>query len=222
MFDVVSESMRPSGIVAIASAATRMALMPFSGFTPACAARPWMVTSSESWAGARTMIVPGSPWASSPTPRRARSQPVSKDLAPSRPDSSPTVNSTSSGRCGVCPSRRLASTSRMMATPDLSSAPSTVEPSDQMTPSRTCGRTFSPGETVSMCAVRSRASSPTPSVVAKTLPAASRRGPSPSARKRSASARPIASSWPDGLDTRTRSRNVFRRRFSSIMGLLSR
>ena len=43
MFATVSSSIRPSCIAATASAATLMALMPFSGSTPACAFLPWKV-----------------------------------------------------------------------------------------------------------------------------------------------------------------------------------
>ena len=44
MLATVSSSIRPKVIAAIASAATWMALTPFSGSTPACALRPRKVT----------------------------------------------------------------------------------------------------------------------------------------------------------------------------------
>ena len=53
MFATVSSSILPSGIAAIASAATFIALIPFSGSTPACAARPLMVTVRSTAVGAQ-------------------------------------------------------------------------------------------------------------------------------------------------------------------------
>ncbi len=53
MFATVSSSILPSGIAATASAATRTALIPFSGSTPACAARPLIVTVRSTSVGAQ-------------------------------------------------------------------------------------------------------------------------------------------------------------------------
>ena len=53
MLATVSSSMRPSGIAATASAATRRALIPFSGSTPACAFRPWMAMVRSTSVGAQ-------------------------------------------------------------------------------------------------------------------------------------------------------------------------
>ena len=53
MLATVSSSMRPSGIAAIASAATLTASMPFSGSTPACALRPVKVTVTSTAVGAQ-------------------------------------------------------------------------------------------------------------------------------------------------------------------------
>ncbi len=47
MLAVVSSSMRPSFIAAMASAAILMAEMPYSGATPACDSRPW--TRNSKW-----------------------------------------------------------------------------------------------------------------------------------------------------------------------------
>ena len=65
MLAVVASSMRPSGIAPTAAAAMAMADAPFSGSTPACAARPEKRALSAQWHGAPTMTVPGAPSASS-------------------------------------------------------------------------------------------------------------------------------------------------------------
>ena len=61
MFAVVSASMRPSGMRAIARAAASMALRPASGTMPACAVRPTNVASSLRSDGAEATMPPTSP-----------------------------------------------------------------------------------------------------------------------------------------------------------------
>src|SRR5439155_491157 len=77
------------------------------------------------------------------------------------PTSSQTVNTTSSGGWRRPPSRQARTHSQTMATPDLSSPPSTVVPSLRITSSSTTGLTPTPGSTVSMCAQRSSAGAST-------------------------------------------------------------
>src|SRR5438552_2964685 len=151
MFAVVSASMRPSRMLAIASAATRIALTPRSGAMPACAALPRTTTSRWLAPGARVKARPTASL-SKTRPRRARTRDRSRCFAPRRPTSSQMVNTTSSGGWRSARSRHTRTHSQTSATPDLSSPPRTVVPSVRMTSSSTIGLTPSPGATVSMCA----------------------------------------------------------------------
>src|SRR5438874_613251 len=150
---VVSASRRPSRIAAMASAATRIALTPCSGAMPAWAARPRTTTSIRFAPGARVKARPTASL-SNTRPRRARIRPRSRWRAPRSPTSSQTVNTTSSGGWPRRRSRHTRTHSQTIATPDLSSPPSTVVPSLRITSSSTTGRTPAPGSTVSMCAQR--------------------------------------------------------------------
>ena len=60
IFAVVSSSILSRFIFEIALLATLIALIPFSGATPACAAFPIISTSILSWAGPLLIIVPTS------------------------------------------------------------------------------------------------------------------------------------------------------------------
>src|SRR5437763_1966255 len=160
MLAVVSGSIRPSRIAAIASAATWMALTPRSGAIPACAARPRTTASMRLAPGARVKAKPTASL-SNTSPLRARSRVKSRCLAPRSPTSSQTVNTTSSGGWRKEPSRQARTHSQTIATPDLSSPPSTVVPSLRITSSSTTGLTPTPGSTVSMCAQRRSAGAST-------------------------------------------------------------
>ncbi len=146
---MVSASTRPSFIAAMASAAIWIALIPCSGQMPAWAGRPCTVKAMRLAAGAR-VISSQTPSTSRTRPRRARSRPVSKCLAPSRPYSSQMVSTTSMSPCGIDFSRSTRIASRIATTPALSSPPSTLVPSVRTTSPSTTGRIFSAGPTVSM------------------------------------------------------------------------
>ena len=95
MFAVVSSSSLPRRIAATARAAATTALRPRSGEMPACAAVPRNSASMRFCVGDATMSVPGAPSLSSTNTRRAVSRLRSSALAPSRPASSPGVNTSS-------------------------------------------------------------------------------------------------------------------------------
>ena len=100
IFAVVSWSMRPSFICAMPSAATWMALMPLSGQTPAWASRPWTRNSRRFAPGPRVKRKPTESL-SNTKPVRARSLPVSRHFAPTNPDSSQIVKTTSMSPWGM-------------------------------------------------------------------------------------------------------------------------
>ena len=72
-----------------------MALQPFSGSTPACAARPWNQARTVVCVGAAITTPPTGPEESNTAPTVLRSRPGSNCLMPVRAVSSPTVNSSS-------------------------------------------------------------------------------------------------------------------------------
>ena len=101
MFATVSSSIRPSGMAAIASAATFMALMPFSGSTPACTFFPWTVIVRYTEVGAQYVIAPLTPAVSNTNPRVALRRLTSMCREPTNPRSSPTVITNSIVGWGV-------------------------------------------------------------------------------------------------------------------------
>src|SRR5882724_667713 len=224
MFAVVSASMRPSRMLAIASAATRIALTPRSGAMPACAALPRTTTSRWLAPGARVKARPTASL-SKTRPRRARTRERSRCFAPRRPTSSQMVNTTSSGGWRRPRSRHTRTHSQTRATPDLSSPPRTVVPSVRMTSSSTIGLTPSPGATVSMCAQRrSAGASVVPGRCAIRLPvsppsaapASSKLTSAPRASSSRASRAAIRPSRREWLSIRTSSRKRDLRRAGSI------
>ncbi len=74
---VVSASIRPSRIAAIASAATRIALTPRSGAMPACEAMPRTTASTRCEPGARVNTNPTASL-SKTSPRRAWTRSTSR------------------------------------------------------------------------------------------------------------------------------------------------
>ena len=126
-FAVVSASIRPSRMSAIARAAATMALRPSSGAIPECAARPMKRRAQRALCRRGHDDVPDrrSVVVAVPEPARCR-RPMSNGLGPFRPTSSIGVSTSSTPACvpaGATSSRTAAS---MAATAALLSAPRIV------------------------------------------------------------------------------------------------
>ncbi len=91
IFAVVSASILPDLILAIAIAAIVIALIPSSGASPACAALPLIFAVMLSCPGALTMTLPGLPLESRQKPKSDLIHSLSRYFEPSRPPSSDTV-----------------------------------------------------------------------------------------------------------------------------------
>ena len=152
MFAVDSSSTRPIGILSMARAIIAIALAPSSGAIPACAALPTNRAVKRRVPGARVTTSPTGPPASNTMPTRASIAAASKAFEPLCPTSSPTVNTTSIGAWSISAACAARSASTTAATPALSSAPSTLDPSDLTASSSTTGVIPVVGRTVSMCA----------------------------------------------------------------------
>ena len=101
MLAVVTGSIRPSGMAAMARAAAVIALRPCSGWIPACAAVPRMVMNISLCVGALITMPPRSPVWSYTNPKAARSTEGSKYAAPRSPTSSHGVNTNSMPAWGM-------------------------------------------------------------------------------------------------------------------------
>jgi len=152
-FAVVSSSMRPTGMAAVARAAATIAERPFSGSMPACAARPWNSAVNLLRLGALTMTVPTGPSLSKMKAVSACNKARSSSLAPRRPTSSEAVMTISTGIAGGSAVRSRASASSAV-TAALSSAPRIVSPALRATPFSMTTRISPATGTVSMCAHR--------------------------------------------------------------------
>ena len=124
--EVVISSNRPIGTPVIPRAAQAMALAPFSGSTPACAARPLTAKFSSSRLGASITMPPTGPLPSSTTPQEPSRSDMSRHLTPTRPGSSCTVNMSSSALNCPPTSIRCSTDARIEAMPALQSAPRIV------------------------------------------------------------------------------------------------
>ena len=162
MFAVVSESMRPKGKRVKASDVTSSADTPFSGSSPAWAARPVISAATTFWEGADTVIRLGEPSPSRTMPVLAVSKLKSMWRAPTNPPSSCRLKATSTARWGPDDSAVQASASNTMASPALQSPPRIVVPSLRSVSPCNIGLMPRPGSTVSRWA-ESSSGSPTPS-----------------------------------------------------------
>ena len=212
---VVSSSSRPCGNWPMISAAMRMAESPFSGSTPACAARPFTRTSNRMYVGVATVILLTGPLPSNTTASFAWSMLKSSAFAPSSPTSSPRVKTTWAGIRWAPSSLIASSPSRIAAIPALQSPPSIVVPSVRIWSPSTMGLIPLPGSTVSMCADSNRGESPTSDPM--TLPCASRPTWNPRASSLLVRSRATASSSPEGLSIRTRSQKLLTSRSRSTI-----
>jgi len=153
-----------------ASAAILTAEIPFSGATPACAARPSKRAVNVKCVGAAMTMPPGDPSASSTRQRFPVTADGSRAFAPRSPTSSCTVNTHRTVGRDAPDSATRRTLSIAAARPALSSAPSTVSPAEKTSPSEMTGSTPRPGSTVSKCADSTRVTGASPGSSAMRLP----------------------------------------------------
>ena len=161
--------MRPRGSRVRMSAVTSSADSPFSGSSPAWAARPTISAVTTFCDGADTVMRLGGPSPSNTMPVLAVSRLKSMCRTPTSPPSSWRLKATSTARRGPPDSATQASASSTMASPALQSPPRMVVPSERRVSPSSCGLMPRPGSTVSRCA-DSNSGSPAPSSRATMLP----------------------------------------------------